>query len=455
MRTIRMLIVGSSIASLCAFDANSQNWKERFAGSPELREKMKEHFEKIANLRTLTEDFRSAVQAGDKDLADKCLAQLKSQYASLPEKTKGKIEERHPGTSHRIMSLSSDDVLVTTDSETEVEDARSVEKSSFDGINVEGSREASSNEDASDLPDGESATATHQSTMTKSGAGQWQTSGTSTMPNGNTYTGRGTATRTGNTVQTRNEVGNESGEIVQTRSGTWTKDEGSISHHATVENEKTGNSRQIDAEYEKTGNGFEYERTVTTKDGKTIETDGTLTKDGDGYKKSATTTGPNGKTYETDGEIARDGKNWQSHSTTTNESGEVVRERDVTSVKEGDTRTTQVEVERPNARNGQNTGAKVERSRKGSPANSVNSKEGVPEKTNIQRKSSTSIEGKEIRGAKAQSNKKSSASYNDDFDILGSGFSKGKSSPKSSGRKAGNAVQGRQKSGGTGKRGNK
>jgi len=141
-----------------------------------------------------------------------------------------------------------------------------------------------------------------------------------------------------------------------------------------------------------------YDKTITTQNGKTIEAEGTITKDGNTITKDGTISTEKG-TANLDATLKKEGNTITGHSELSTQNGEVIRTKDGTSTKEGNTRTTEVLTTWKD---------KTERER-----TTVTKQEG---------------DGEFSRKTEIKSSRKKNT-YDDDLDIFGKGF-KNKASTK-------------------------
>ena len=103
-------VIASLILPVSVFAQGQQN-QQGVATNPAVQEKIQQIRQQVQQVRQLGQDFREAVLNKDSAKAEELLKQLKSSYASLPDKVKDRIDERHPGTRERIQNLSKEDVM--------------------------------------------------------------------------------------------------------------------------------------------------------------------------------------------------------------------------------------------------------------------------------------------------------------------------------------------------------
>jgi hypothetical protein len=170
-----------------------------------LREKMKERFAAVTDMRKAAQDFFAAKDAGNRDTATAAAAKAKSLWQGLPENWRKAIEEKHPGTAERIVSLSDefddDDGPQTLTREAQATTATGRSLTSTDTVTKDGN------------------TVTHQ--------------GTTTTGSGQTVTRDGTLTRDGNTVTHQGSSTTGSGRT-STRADTWQREGNKLSHEGST-----------------------------------------------------------------------------------------------------------------------------------------------------------------------------------------------------------------------------
>ena len=220
-----------------------------------MREKMRERFEQVREMRKAAQDFFAAKEAGNRDAAMTAAAHAQEIWNGLPEKWRSAIEERHPGTGERLAGLKE---------EYGVEDAPA-------------------------------ATAAARSA---------NTSASVTGPAGNTTTSNATWTKEGNTVTKDATVTGPNGKTA-TQDATWTKDGNSVTRDGSTTT-STGKSVTSEDTWTKNGNTVTHEGSSTTNSGRTATRNGTWTRDDSTVTHDGSRTGFGGCTTTREGVTTRE-----------------------------------------------------------------------------------------------------------------------------------------------------
>lgn len=322
MKTGAMMGIVGAAALMLAAVAGAES--EQRAGWREARkEKIQEFVARIKDVRSLGQQFRSAVMAGEDEKAQELLSKFKGSYNSLPEKVRARIEEKHPGTDERIQTLSAEDV-----------DRNVFDDNSQDNTSISGENASNRAQKAFDYYNNTLYTKERFNEADTNKDGYLDSSEIAHASKNfeNNFFGKmrldmadqnndGMLTLDECHAQKQKEINNRQTILERARERkNESPDSSAISDVSTEENVKTNS-------------------TVSNSDGaKTITHEGTVTKTGDGeWSNSGTTTAGSGKTFTNEGTTVKDGNTVTHEGSVTNEQGEVVRTREGTIVKDGNT----------------------------------------------------------------------------------------------------------------------